>query len=123
MPAKVKSDHKDELKELQQSLKDIQSMLPAQRDRIDSMFLLQKTWPLETWRERYLNHPLVGTIARRLLWCVDGTPALFVDGQPTDRRKVRRSRPGRRPSHTLASRRLRHRRDHGVAAAGSRSSA
>ena len=42
VPAKVKSDHKDDLKELQQSLKDIQSMLPAQRDRIDSMFLLQK---------------------------------------------------------------------------------
>ena len=42
VPAKVKSDHKDELKELQQSLKDIQAMLPAQRDRIDSMFLLRK---------------------------------------------------------------------------------
>lgn len=84
VPAKVKSDHKDDLKELQQSLKDIQSMLPAQRDRIDSMFLLQKSWPFEAWRERYLNHPLIGTIARRLIWCVDGTPALFLDGQPTD---------------------------------------
>jgi hypothetical protein len=84
VPAKVKSDHKDDLKELQQSLKDIQSMLPAQRDRIDSLFLLQKTWPLDEWRERYLNHPLVGTIARRLIWRVDRTPALFIDGQGAD---------------------------------------
>ena len=84
VPVRVKSDHKDDLKELQQSLKDIQAMLPAQRDRIDSMFLLQKSWPLEEWRERYLDHPLIGTIARRLLWCVDGLTALFVDGQPTD---------------------------------------
>src|SRR5262249_40545401 len=29
---------------------------------------------------------LVGTIARRLIWCVDGTPAFFLDGQATDAR-------------------------------------
>jgi hypothetical protein len=84
VPAKVKRDHKEDLKELQQSLKDIQAMLPAQRDRIDSMFLLQRAWPIEVWRERYLNHPLIGTVAQRLLWCVDGAAALFVDGTPTD---------------------------------------
>jgi hypothetical protein len=84
VPAKVKSDHKDELKELQQSLKDIQGMLPAQRDRLDALFLMQKLWPLEEWRQRYCDHPLVGTIARRLIWRVDGTPALFLDGEPTD---------------------------------------
>lgn len=84
VPAKVRKEHKDELKELKQSLKDIQGMLPAQRDRIDSMFLLQNSWPVERWRERYLDHPLVGTIARRLLWCVDGTVALFINGEPTD---------------------------------------
>lgn len=84
VPAKVKTDHKEELKELQQSLKDIQAMLPAQRDRIDGLFLLQKTWSISEWRERYYDHPLVGTIARRLIWCVDGSPALFVDGVPCD---------------------------------------
>lgn len=84
VPAKVKRDHPEEYKELQQSLKDIQAQLPAQRDRIDGLFLRQRSWPVEVWRERYLNHPLVGTIARRLLWCVDGTPALFLDGNPTD---------------------------------------
>ncbi len=84
VPAKVKSDHKEEWSELQQALKDIQAMLPAQRDRIDSMFLMQKTWPLGQWRERYLDHPLIGTIARRLIWFVDGTAALFVDGRATD---------------------------------------
>jgi hypothetical protein len=84
VPARVKSDHKEDLKELKQSLKDIQAMLPAQRDRIDSMFLLEKSWPIDTWNERYLNHPLVGTIARRMLWCVDGTAATFTEGKPAD---------------------------------------
>ena len=84
VPSKVKTEYKDDLKELQHSLKDIQTMLPAQRDRIDSIFLLQKSWPVGTWRERYANHPLIGTIARRLLWCVDGTPGLLLEGQLTD---------------------------------------
>jgi hypothetical protein len=84
VPAKVKNEHKEELKELQQSLKDVQAMLPAQRDRIDSLFLLQKSWPVTEWRERYLEHPLVGTIARRLIWCVDGISAVYLDGNLTD---------------------------------------
>jgi len=29
---------------------------------------LQKRWDPSQWRERYLDHPLVGTIARRLIW-------------------------------------------------------
>ena len=68
VPAKVKSEHKEELKELQGAAKDIASMLPAQSERLDAMFLLQKRWPLGVWRERYLDHPLVGTLARRLIW-------------------------------------------------------
>ncbi len=84
VPAKLRNEHKQELADLKQSLKDIQGMLPAQRDRIDTMFLLQKSWPIGQWQQRYLDHPLVGTITSRLLWCVDGTAALFIDGEPTD---------------------------------------
>ncbi|RMF98523.1 MAG: DUF4132 domain-containing protein, partial [Planctomycetota bacterium] len=83
-PSKVKTEHKDELKELNQALKDIRGMLAAQRDRIESLFLLEKSWPIDQWRDRYLAHPLVGTIARRLIWCIDQVPALFIDGTPTD---------------------------------------
>ncbi|MBX0326602.1 DUF4132 domain-containing protein [Oscillochloris sp. ZM17-4] len=53
----------------------------------------QRTWPLAAWRERYLNHPLVGTLARRLIWrfTAEGTQqvgiwhagqVVGVDGQP-----------------------------------------
>lgn len=68
VPAPVKATCKEDLKDLQSAAKDIEQMLPAQRERIDSLFLQQKTWPAATWRERYLNHPLVGTLARRILW-------------------------------------------------------
>jgi len=68
VPATVKESFKEDLKELQAAAKDIQKMLPAQRERIDGLFLQQKTWPLQIWMERYLNHPLIGTLARRILW-------------------------------------------------------
>ncbi|MEW6302739.1 MAG: DUF4132 domain-containing protein [Verrucomicrobiota bacterium] len=68
IPASVKKDFAEDLKELQGAAKDIQRMLPAQRDRLDNLFLQQKSWPLAAWRERYLDHPLVGTLARRLIW-------------------------------------------------------
>jgi hypothetical protein len=67
-PAAVKKDLPEEFKELQASVKDIGTMLPAQGERIDALFLAQKAWPFAVWRERYLDHSLVGTIARRLIW-------------------------------------------------------
>jgi hypothetical protein len=68
VPATLKSEYAEELKDLKAAAKDIEKMLPAQRDRIDSLFLEQIIWPLATWRERYLDHPLVGLIVRRLIW-------------------------------------------------------
>lgn len=68
VPAAVKRECAEEIKDLKGALKDIQAMLPAQRDRVDGLFLERKRWPLETWRERYLDHPLVGAVARRLIW-------------------------------------------------------
>jgi hypothetical protein len=68
VPQAVKERHAEELKELSGAVKDIRKMLPAQRDRIENLYLEQKSWPLPLWRERYLDHPLVGTIARRLIW-------------------------------------------------------
>ncbi|MCA9097853.1 MAG: DUF4132 domain-containing protein, partial [Planctomycetaceae bacterium] len=85
VPAKVKAEHKEELKDLQQSVKDITGMLPAQRERLDGMFLAQKTWTYSIWEERYLNHPLVGTIARRLIWNVGDRSAVFSGGKLVDR--------------------------------------
>lgn len=68
VPKAVKDDYGEALKDLKQTLKDIQGLLPAQRDRIEALYLARKTWPLIDWRERYLDHPLVGTLARRLIW-------------------------------------------------------
>lgn len=67
-PKALKAEHGEALKELSSAAADIKAMLPAQRDRIEQLYLQQKSWPLSVWRERYLDHPLVGTLARRLIW-------------------------------------------------------
>ena len=68
VPQAVKTEHPDAIKELRATLKDIRALLSAQRERIDGLFLLQRSWSIGAWRERYLDHPLVGVLARRLIW-------------------------------------------------------
>jgi Domain of unknown function (DUF4132) len=80
-PASVRADYAEELKEFKASVKDIDKMLSAQAERLDHQFLAQRTWDYGAWRERYLDHPLVGTLARRLIWLVDGVPVMFWDGE------------------------------------------
>ncbi len=76
VPKAVKEEHAEELEGLKGASKDLQKMLPAQRDRIENLYLDAKGWPYPVWRERYLDHPLVGTLARRLVW-------RFTDGERT----------------------------------------
>ena len=68
VPASVKKDYSESLKELKATMKDIQKMVPAQKERIQNLYLQKKQWSYPVWKERYLDHPLVGTLARRLLW-------------------------------------------------------
>ena len=68
VPKALKEGHPEDLKELRAAASDLRKMLPAQRDRIENLYLEQKSWAYPMWRERYLDHPLVGTLARRLIW-------------------------------------------------------
>lgn len=68
VPAAVKRDFTDELKELKAAAKEIDKMLSVQKRRIESLYLEQRSWSFKDWRERYADHPLIGTVARRLLW-------------------------------------------------------
>ncbi|MCK5940453.1 MAG: DUF4132 domain-containing protein, partial [Planctomycetes bacterium] len=72
VPKAIKDEHADALAELKATAKEMQRMLPAQRDRIDNLFLSRTSWPIGVWRERYRDHPLVGTLARRLVWVIEG---------------------------------------------------
>jgi hypothetical protein len=68
VPKAVKEHNAEDLKEIKAAATDLRKMLPAQRDRIENLYLEQKSWTYQAWRQRYLDHPLVGTLARRLIW-------------------------------------------------------
>ena len=83
-PAAVKRQFKEELKELKQAAKDAEGVLLAGRDRLDNLYLTGKSWRLGDFRERYLNHGLLGPLARRLVWDVDGAVVRFDGDLATD---------------------------------------
>jgi Domain of unknown function (DUF4132) len=68
VPKAVKEHNAEDLKEIKAAATDLRKMLPAQRDRIENLYLEQKSWTYQAWRQRYLDHPVVGTLARRLIW-------------------------------------------------------
>jgi hypothetical protein len=72
-PAAVKAAHADELRALKRTVEELRRMLPAQRDRVERLFLAERVWRLGEWREHYLDHPLVGFLARRLIWSFEGS--------------------------------------------------
>jgi hypothetical protein len=92
--ASVPADLKDgtdaaALKELQQQSKDLAKMLPALRDRIERLPMIRRELPMSAWRARYLDHPVVATMARRLIWtfAVDDKTELsgaWLDGKLVD---------------------------------------
>lgn len=68
VPASIQKQFEEDWKELKATAKDLGKMLSAQRDRLDGLALRRTGWPYAVWRDRYLDHPLVGTLARRLIW-------------------------------------------------------
>ena len=68
VPASIKDAFAGDIKSVKQSAKEIDKLLPAQRIRLERLFLQPAGWTLRDFRTRYLDHPLVGIVARRLVW-------------------------------------------------------
>jgi len=81
VPAIIRTKHAEDLKRLKREAKDASAMLAAQALRLERSFLSDRSWPMKVWKERFLEHPLVGTLARRLIWQFDDTLAIPHDGR------------------------------------------
>jgi hypothetical protein len=68
VPADVKQNHAAALKEFKADVDAAGKMLTAQKARFDSFYLPERVWTLQSWRERFANHPILGHIAKRLIW-------------------------------------------------------
>jgi hypothetical protein len=88
IPKAVKDNHPAEWADLKKRITQIKKILPTQRDRIEQFYLLQRNLKPHDWQTHYLDHPLVGQIARRLIWQIgSGSNAVtmcYCDGQLID---------------------------------------
>jgi len=93
VPAAIKEHHGPELKLLKRTIRDIEGMLPSHRRRIEGFILSEREWEFEKWRERYLDHPLIATLSRCLIWHFrDGAnqaAGIWHNGQVVDNQNAR----------------------------------
>jgi len=80
---KEKSAHKAKLAKARALAKDVKKASTAQRDRIDRLFTEDMSWQPESFNKYYIDHGLVGPLARKLVWMltIDGEllPAIYRD--------------------------------------------
>ena len=76
VPASVKRDFAEELKELKTQIGELEKTFAAQKERLDSLLRTQKTWDFSTWKTRYLEHPLMQLLAARVIWKFDEVAAM-----------------------------------------------
>jgi hypothetical protein len=82
VPAAIKQDHEAELKALKTLVKDIDTTLASQRQRLEGLLSEERQWPYDAWVRRMIEHPVVGTFGRSLIYeaTVDG--AMWTSGLP-----------------------------------------
>lgn len=85
IPEAVQRDFAADLKQLKQSAREIAPLRQAHRVRLERLLLTGRAIPLETWRSAYIGHPLIGGMARRLIWQFpSGATAIWHDGVMLD---------------------------------------
>ena len=81
-PEALKRDFADDLKELKQTAKEIAVMRAAHTTRIERLLLSQREIPVSAWRTSYLDHPLLASVARNLIWqSSSGATAIWHEGR------------------------------------------
>ena len=72
VPANVKEEHAELLRELNRTVKELDGQIAAQRFRLERQLISQGTCSYERWKQWYLDHPLVSHFAARLIWEFEG---------------------------------------------------
>lgn len=67
-PTEIKTRYSSDIKALKATIKELQTASSAQSTRIEQLYLACHDLDVISWRRSYLDHPVVGFIARRLIW-------------------------------------------------------
>ncbi|MCC5575959.1 DUF4132 domain-containing protein [Microtetraspora sp. AC03309] len=73
-PAAVRRDHPDEVKRLRELTGQVRRQLTTLVRALEAGYPGDARHPYATWRERMAEHPIAGTVARRLVWEIEVSP-------------------------------------------------
>ena len=84
IPAEVKAADAETLAALREDLKAIRKTIAGERQRLDRLSTLNRTWAIDDWRSLYLEHPITGRLTRALIWGFGGRDGVDLVGMPRD---------------------------------------
>ncbi|MFG2897038.1 DUF4132 domain-containing protein [Streptomyces zaomyceticus] len=67
-PKEVREAHAEALKRVRAGLRELRTLVAAERSRLEEHLAAGTCWPAEDWQRYYVDHPVTGTMARALLW-------------------------------------------------------
>ena len=88
VPAEVKREHAEDWKAFKSDADAAEKLATAQRYRLESFYLDERTWRLSDWRTRFADHPLLGPLARRVIWHFADGEGLKAEGLWDDERRT-----------------------------------
>jgi hypothetical protein len=56
--------------QLKRDAAELRKLVACERERLEDLLVEEREWPLDTWRQRYADHPVTGSLANRLLWTI-----------------------------------------------------
>jgi hypothetical protein len=71
---------------IRKQLTELRGLVARERRRVEGLFAEDRDWGLADWRRYYLDHPITGRIAARLLWRFGDEVRLGSDDLPADGR-------------------------------------
>lgn len=68
LPNSIKEDCAHSLKLFKAQIKEIETQLSIQKERIENLYLKNQEWNYQNWRKLYIAHPLIGVLGKQLIW-------------------------------------------------------
>ena len=88
VPSSIKTLHASEIKALKRLSKDINTALQSHSHRIENLYLKKASWSFADWQTRYIGHPLLRQLGRKLIWQfetgVEAQISIWLDGHLVD---------------------------------------
>jgi hypothetical protein len=82
IPAAVARQFPRETAELKNLVRQVRSTLAAECRRTEGLLATSRTWPMETWEQYYLRHPVTSMIASQLIWELQTPSGQWISALP-----------------------------------------